>query len=86
VRLQHEHVLDPRLVDGAERGREDVSVGEDAHWGEGIGVAAGCKALASTSGRSRLTFPAMSAVRYSEARENLKSIIDKVVADWAPLT
>jgi len=28
----------------------------------------------------------MSAVRYSEARENLKSIIDKVVADWAPLT
>ncbi len=30
-------------------------------------------------------FPLMQAVSYSEARENLKSMIDKVVADRAPL-
>ena len=48
-------------------------------------MAAGCKALALTFGRSRLTFPAMNAVSFSEARKNLKSMIDKAVADRAPL-
>jgi antitoxin YefM len=73
---------------GSGRGR----VGQRYGWvldflrgGCGVGASVRIAAISIDIGQKTVHPPLMQTVTYSEARENLKSVIDKVAADRAPV-